>query len=62
MIENVAKMEFRKNRNPMEVILYYIALNKKNILLGLLKIDDKYKRVLEFLARDFSDERAKVAA
>jgi len=62
MIENVAKMEFRKNRNPMDVILYYIALNKRNILLGLLKIDDKYKRILEFLARDFSEERSKVAA
>lgn len=54
LIENLARAEFRRSRDPMKVILWYIALNKKNILLGLFKTDTRYERVYHFLSNDFT--------
>lgn len=62
MIENVVKNEYRKNRDPQSVTLWYLALNKKNILLGLFKVNAEVKKIYEFISRDFNDDKNRVAA
>lgn len=62
MIEAVVRNDYRKNRDPQTVTLWYLALNKRNILLGLYKVNPELKKIYDFMARDFSDEKNRVAA
>lgn len=65
LIEDCSKIEFSKEKTISGLFsLFYIALNKKNILLSLWKnINHQEKdKIIKFLLNDFSDERWKTAA
>ncbi|KAL6940116.1 hypothetical protein ACO0QE_004005 [Hanseniaspora vineae] len=65
--EQIAKIEFSKNgeRDPNACAIFYLALKKKHVLLGLWRIctgHPEQKKMLNFLNHDFSEERWKTAA
>lgn len=62
MVENVARSTFRATKDAKSVLLWYLALNKKAILVGLLKSDTDNQKIYEFIRNDFSTERWQVAA
>ena len=62
MVENIARTTFRQTKDPKAVLLWYLALNKKAILLGLLKSDPENLKIYEFMRNDFSQERWQIAA
>jgi len=55
-IETIARNEYRKTRDPYSATLWYVLLNKKNVLLTLCGRDEKFKAVAEFLKRNFNEE------
>ncbi|KAI5953203.1 RAV1 [Candida jiufengensis] len=65
LIESVARNEFSLNQDPSGILsLFYLALRKKQILLGLWKIvnhEDKTK-MISFLNNDFTTDRWRSAA
>ncbi|KAI5959053.1 RAV1 [Candida pseudojiufengensis] len=65
LIESIARNEFSESQDPSGLVsLFYLALRKKQILLGLWKIvnhQDKTK-MIKFLNNDFSTNRWKSAA
>jgi hypothetical protein len=66
-MENVARTEFTKGeeRNPIECSLYYLALNKKTVLLGLWRMSigiREKENTMKLLANNFSEPRWKAAA
>nr|XP_039251703.1 dmX-like protein 1 isoform X3 [Styela clava] len=56
LIEQTARAAFQKDSNPLDAAIFYMALNKKNIIKGLFKSthDD---RMTHFFSQDFSEER-----
>lgn len=64
-IEKVAKFEFLTKRDPSQCALFYLALRKKHLLLGLWRTSaghPEQAKMLKFLSNDFSDKRWKSAA
>ena len=43
-------------RDPFRVLLWYLLLNKKNIIMALFKMEQNQKQA-EFFTRDFTDQR-----
>jgi hypothetical protein len=62
LVEGLAKREYMKSRQAETVFIWYLALNKKSVLQGLYKAEPSNHRIWEFISRDFSEERSKVAA
>lgn len=62
LVETLAKSEYMRTKKAESVFLWYLALNKKNVLQGLYKAEPQNVRVWEFLAKNFTDERIQVAA
>ncbi|KAG7661839.1 RAV1 [[Candida] subhashii] len=65
IIENAARNEFSENRDPSgRVSLFYLALHKKQILIGLWRTvsHQEQQKMLKFLSNDFTQTRWKSAA
>lgn len=56
MIEDIAMNDYRKNRDPKNIALWYMALGKKNILTELFKKDPAQARIYNFMRNDFNDK------
>lgn len=53
------------DKDPTECSLFYLAMKKKRILLGLWKTVTSHpekRKMVEFLSNDFTDEKWKTAA
>jgi len=61
LTEDMAKAQFMKNREPTECALFYMALNKKSILIAFFKTVRNTK-LQQFFANNFNEERWKTAA
>lgn len=63
IVEKLSLMEFTKTKNPDDVILYYIILNKLQILIALYKAQSPPNpKMVTFLSKDFKDPSCKSAA
>ena len=62
MIEDIAMADYRKNKEPKNIALWYMVLNKKNILTELYKKDLNGAKVYNFLRNDFSNKEWQVKA
>lgn len=65
IIESCAKNEFADTRDPAGLVsLFYLALHKKQVLVGLWKTvsHPEKSKILNFLNHDFNDPRWKSAA
>jgi hypothetical protein len=69
MVEKVAKVEyklagddFNKGSRAEKAALWYILINKKNMLIALYKQEPAQKRILDFLLSDFSNPKNKTTA
>lgn len=65
LMEAAARNEFAEQRDPSgRISLFYLALRKKQILLGLWKTvsHPEQQKMLKFLKNDFSDNRWRSAA
>ena len=60
-IEQLAKSQFLKKRDPYDCALMYVALNRKAVLLGLFKTV-RDQKLVSFLARDFTETENQTAA
>lgn len=65
--EEIAKLEFTKDdkRNPSNCTIFYLALKKKHILVGLWRISSGHpdqQKLLKFLSNDFTEPRWRTAA
>ncbi|KAH3900506.1 Rav1p SCDLUD_003492 [Saccharomycodes ludwigii] len=65
--EEIARIEFSKDdkRDPNSCMIYYLALKKKHIIIGLWKIcagHPEQRKMLNFLNNDFREERWRKAA
>lgn len=52
-------------KNPVDCSLFYLALKKKNVLLGIWKLANSHPEqaaMLKFLANDFKEEKWRNAA
>lgn len=63
-IEKLARAQFLRQKDPKDCALLYLALQRKNVLVGLFKLskDETDKVLFEFLARDFEEEKNRAAA
>ena len=61
-IEAVAKAQFAVNKNPNDCFLFYLALGKKSVLLGLMRQNSKYEAVFQFMSQDFEEQENRTAA
>lgn len=63
-MEKLARAQYLVEKNPKHCALLYLALQRKNVLMGLFKLskDDKDRVLYEFLSRDFLVERNQAAA
>lgn len=61
LFEKIAKSEFLRKRDPHDCALFYLALNKINVLSGLCRATQNTK-LGGFLKRDFNQEANRVAA
>ncbi|KAI8818763.1 RAVE protein 1 C terminal-domain-containing protein [Fimicolochytrium jonesii] len=67
-METIARNQYMgkdDTRNPVDCALFYIALKKKNVLLGLWKLANSHPEqaaMLKFLGNDFEEERWRSAA
>ena len=59
--ERIARAEFSATRKAEDVALWYLALGRRNVLLGLYRSCSDTKLV-GFLSRDFEEEKNRVAA
>lgn len=63
LIEDIAMADYRKNKEPKNIALWYMALNKKNILPSLFKNgSDTDKKIAAFMQNDFSNKEWQVKA
>ncbi|SCV03271.1 LAMI_0H06810g1_1 [Lachancea mirantina] len=65
--EDIAKYEFNKDgrRDPTNCAIFYYALKKKHILMGLWRVSAAHpeqQKILKFLNNDFNERRWKTAA
>lgn len=63
-MEKVARLQFMASRDAKDCALLYIALERRTILAGLFKIskDERDRPLVDFMARDFREEKHKAAA
>lgn len=63
-MEKVARAQYLMEKDPKHCALLYLALQRKNVLMGLFKLskDEKDRVLYEFLARDFQEEKNRAAA
>eukprot|EP00250_Pteridium_aquilinum_P017322 c23571_g1_i1 orf=63-7415(+) len=63
-MEKLARAQYLMEKNPKHCALLYLALQRKNVLMGLFKLskDEKDRVLYEFLSRDFLVERNQAAA
>ena len=55
----------KEDKDPVECTLFYMALRKKNVLLGLWKLVPSHPEqasMIKFLSNDFNEERWQKAA
>ena len=61
IIEKLAKSAFKAKNDPLDASLYYLAMKKKNLVWGLYRsIQDK--KMTDFFAHDFTEEKWRKAA
>ncbi|XP_066150653.1 dmX-like protein 2 isoform X3 [Euwallacea fornicatus] len=60
-IQILAKAAYQANDDPMDAALYYLAMNKKNLLWGLYR-SKRDKKMTDFFSNNFSEERWRKAA
>ena len=55
-MEKLARAQYQARRDPKDCALLYVALDRKSVLQGLMKLsrDDRDKKLVDFLARDFT--------
>lgn len=64
-VEQLASRVFQGSRDPTKVSLYYLALRKKSLLLGLWRVSSSHPeqaKTLKLLSHDFETPRWKEAA
>ncbi|KAI5078412.1 hypothetical protein GOP47_0006083 [Adiantum capillus-veneris] len=63
-MEKLARAQYLLDKSPKRCALLYLALQRKNVLMGLFKLskDEKDRVLYEFLGRDFSLEKNTAAA
>ncbi|MQL89896.1 hypothetical protein Taro_022485 [Colocasia esculenta] len=63
-MEKLARLQYLKRKDPKDCALLYIALNRLQVLSGLFKLSkqEKDKALVGFLARNFQEEKNKLAA
>ena len=65
-VEEIGTNEFKKSKEPMDCMLWYILVGKKNILATLFKKyqfnSKEHEAIFKFLQRDFADPKNKMAA
>lgn len=63
LVEKLAMIEYKKQRDPDDVILYYIAMGKLPVLLTLYRSQaPPNPKMVGFLSNDFKDARWQTAA
>ena len=61
LILQIAKSAFQQRKDPLDAAIYYLAMKKKSLVWGLFRsINDR--RMTEFFASDFTEERWRKAA
>lgn len=60
-VQVMAKAAYQANQDPMDAALYYLAMNKKNLLWGLYR-SKRDERMTSFFANNFSEDRWRKAA
>ncbi|KAL1506470.1 hypothetical protein ABEB36_005832 [Hypothenemus hampei] len=60
-VQVLAKAAYQQNEDPMDAALYYLAMNKKNLLWGLFR-SKRDQRMTDFFSHDFSEDRWRKAA
>ncbi|XP_050512359.1 dmX-like protein 1 isoform X3 [Diabrotica virgifera virgifera] len=60
-VQVLAKASFQVNQDPMDAALYYLALNKKNLLWGLYR-SKRDERMTAFFSNNFTEDRWRKAA
>ncbi|MCO5603439.1 hypothetical protein L7F22_057589 [Adiantum nelumboides] len=63
-MEKIARAQYLLDKSPRRCALLYLALQRKNVLMGLFKLskDEKDRVLYEFLGRDFSVDKNRAAA
>lgn len=61
LLLKVARSQYLKNKSPNACWMLYLALRKKNVLLGLMKTLSKYAGVYELVSSDFENDEDAVA-
>ena len=61
LMEKVAKAAFKKNDDPMDAAVFYLAMKKKSLLWGLYR-SIKDQRMTAFFKNNFTEERWRKAA
>jgi hypothetical protein len=63
LVEKMALMQYKQTKNPDDVILWYILLDKLPVLLALYKsFGTEKQKMVTFLSNDFKTEKWKTAA
>ncbi|EEZ98613.2 dmX-like protein 2 isoform X2 [Tribolium castaneum] len=60
-VQVLAKAAYQVKQDPMDAALYYLAMNKKSLLWGLYR-SKRDKKMTEFFANNFSEDRWRKAA
>ncbi|CAH0558785.1 unnamed protein product [Brassicogethes aeneus] len=60
-VQVLAKAAYQAKQDPMDAALYYLAMNKKNLLWGLYR-SKRDERMTEFFSHNFSEDRWRKAA
>ncbi|XP_030754716.1 dmX-like protein 2 isoform X2 [Sitophilus oryzae] len=60
-VQILAKAAYQANEDPMDAALYYLAMNKKNLLWGLYR-SKRDERMTKFFSNNFSEDRWRKAA
>ena len=62
LIERLAINQYKLKRSPVDCMMFYIALNKLGVLLGLMKTNSKYEQIYILLSSDFTVQSNKSTA
>ncbi|XP_060524786.1 dmX-like protein 2 isoform X2 [Cylas formicarius] len=60
-VQVLAKAAYQTEQDPMDAALYYLAMNKKNLLWGLYR-SKRDERMTRFFSNNFSEDRWRKAA
>ncbi|KAJ7555420.1 hypothetical protein O6H91_05G036700 [Diphasiastrum complanatum] len=63
-MEKLARAQYLERKDPKDCAPLYLALGRQSVLSGLFKLgkDERDKPLVEFLSRNFQDEKNKAAA